>query len=55
MFSERLRVITKVERPTRQVVAQGFNASLVGVLDIKPGVHYIRPDGNANQFRKGGF
>lgn len=55
LFNERMRVITKVERPTRQVVAQGFNASLVGVLDIKPGVQYIRPDGNANQFRKGGF
>lgn len=55
LFNERMRVSTKIERPTRQVVAQGFNASLVGVLDIKHGVQYIRPDGNANQFRKGGF
>lgn len=55
LFNERMRVITKVERPTRQVVVQGFNATLVGVLDIKPDVQYIRPDGNANQFRKGGF
>lgn len=55
LFNERMRVSTKVERPTRQVVAQGFNANLVGVLDIKPGVQYIRPDGNTNQFRKGGF
>ncbi|MDI6619904.1 hypothetical protein [Acinetobacter junii] len=55
LFNERMRVSTKIERSTRQVVAQGFNASLVGVLDIKHGMQYIRPDGNANQFRKGGF
>lgn len=30
-------------------------ANNYGTTDIKPGQHFIRPDGNSNQFRKGGY
>lgn len=37
-----------------QVVGpRGFVATEYSAPDVKPGVHYIRPDGNSDQFRKG--
>lgn len=37
-----------------QVVGpHGFVATEYSAPDVKPGVHYIRPDGNSDQFRKG--
>lgn len=39
--------------PARTIAPVGFGFEGVGVSDVKPGVHYIRPDGNADQYRKG--
>lgn len=41
--------------PTQRINGIGFNAQLMGTPDIKPAVHYIRPDGNSDNFRKGGL
>lgn len=40
---------------TQLIVAQGFNSFTTRVPDIKPAAHYIRPDGNVDNYRKGGF
>lgn len=38
------------------VTATGIEpANAIGYQDIKLGQHYIRPDGNSDQFRKGGY
>ena len=45
---------TQPELPVSQrVLVSGFTASAFGVLDIKPAVHFIRPDGNSDHYRKG--
>lgn len=45
---------TQPELPASQrVLVSGFTASAFGVLDIKPAVHFIRPDGNFDNYRKG--
>ncbi|MNC61670.1 hypothetical protein D3C75_1116300 [compost metagenome] len=46
---------TVVEIPAQTIQAVGFDAFRQSVPNIKPAVHYIRPDGNADQFRKGAF
>ncbi len=55
-FDKRMtvRLIPKPIIPD-QLKAVGFVSSGFGVPNIKPAVHYIRPDGNADQFRKGAF
>lgn len=55
-FNKRMRVTTApIPKPIKYLLPVGFDAFRQGVLNIKPAVHYIRPDGNADQFRKGGF
>lgn len=56
LFNQRMRVI-RIDPPRsfKEIKAQGFNASLYGVTDMKPSVQYIRPDGNSDQHRKGAF
>lgn len=41
--------------PEQEVEPVGLENSEVGVPNIRPGVHFIRPDGNADQYRKGAF
>lgn len=57
-FKQRLTVrnLTQPDYPLTQLVrVQGLFGSLFGVPDIKPAVHYIRPDGNMDNYRKGAF
>ena len=57
-FDLRLRVIRREspdQTPAQQIKPTGFNASLITASDIKNKVHFIRPDGNSDQFRKGAF
>ncbi|MCU4350227.1 hypothetical protein [Acinetobacter ursingii] len=49
-----VKLIPKPTIPVR-LQAVGFVSSSHGVPNIKPAVHYIRPDGNADQYRKGAF
>lgn len=56
-FNDRLRVIS-IQKPnnlTQEIVAQGFKLSSMGYTDVRLGQYYIRPDGNSDQFRKGGY
>lgn len=41
--------------PASTISADGFDAYLSGVTSLKHGQHFIRPDGNSDQFRKGGY
>lgn len=41
--------------PARNISNQGFASSMIGSSEIKLGQHFIKPDGNSNQFRKGGY
>lgn len=57
-FKERMRV----ERgqggaviPAQTIKPVGFDAAELGVFNIRLGVHYIRPYGNADHYRKGAF
>ena len=54
-FNLRMRVRrTGESSPQWQVVgARGFVDTAMGTPNVRPGVHYIRPDGNSDQFRKG--
>jgi len=56
-FDQRMRVRNAyMPSPKEQEVqAAGFEFEQEGTPDIKHAVHYIRPDGNANQYRKGAF
>jgi hypothetical protein len=56
-FDQRMRVRnTYMPAPKEQEVdATGFAVDQAGTPDIKRAVHYIRPDGNAHQYRKGAF
>lgn len=57
-FDKRMRVIRTLERETpgsQNVAAEGFDAFMASIVDARPLAHYIRPDGNADQFRKGAF
>jgi len=56
-FDQRMRVRNAyMPAPKEQEVqAAGFEFEQAGTPDIKHAVHYIRPDGNANQYRKGAF
>ena len=51
-----MRVIRK-DLPKQKLFIEsiGFVSSSYGVPNVKPAAHYIRPDGNADQFRKGAF
>ena len=56
-FSGRMTVSNKKsDKPAaRSIVADGFNDTVLGYQDLKFGQRYIRPDGNSDQFRKGGY
>ncbi|MEG0342333.1 MAG: hypothetical protein RR633_09115 [Acinetobacter sp.] len=55
-FDKRMRVVRQdLPKPKLFIKPVGFDALFVAVPNIKPAVHYIRPDGNADQFRKGAF
>lgn len=56
MFNERMRVTqAQLPRPILWVQPIGFDAQGNSVSDIRLKAHYIRPDGNADQYRKGAF
>lgn len=40
--------------PKQTVHVSGLSSLAIGIPDIKHTVHYIRPDGNSDNFRKGG-
>ena len=56
-FKGRLKVI-QVRKPqvieAKDIYPQSFGHTIYGVPEIRLKVHYIRPDGNSDQFRKGG-
>ena len=53
-FDKRMRVTQEqISLPTMLTTTIGFDALVVTVPNIRPAAHYIRPDGNADQFRKG--
>lgn len=57
-FKQRMTVrnLTQPDYPLTQVVrVQGLFGTIFGVPDIKPVTHYIRPDGNMDNYRKGAF
>jgi len=41
--------------PASTIIADGFDAYLSGITSLKHGQYFIRPDGNSDQFRKGGY
>ncbi|MFG9301281.1 hypothetical protein [Pseudomonas aeruginosa] len=57
-FPDRMRVRNTYVPPgplAQSLTPVGVDAPGVGVPNVRPGVHYIRPDGNADQYRKGAF
>jgi len=55
-FDQRMRVVRQeLPKPKLFIKPVGVAALFFAVPNIKPAVHYIRPDGNADQFRKGAF
>ncbi|MCW8037950.1 hypothetical protein [Acinetobacter entericus] len=55
-FSRRMKVTrTELPRPVQFITPVGFESSRISAFNIRPGAHYIRPDGNADQYRKGAF
>lgn len=42
-------------KPVQTIQAVGFDALRSNASNVKYAVHYIRPDGNSEQFRKGAF
>lgn len=55
-FDKRMRVTRReAARPSQQITPVGILATEFAASDVKPGVHFIRPDGNADQYRKGAF
>ena len=55
-FDKRMRVVRQ-ELPKQKLFIEpiGFDNLTNGVPNINPAAHYIRPDGNADQYRKGAF
>lgn len=55
-FDKRMRVVRQeLPKPKLWIEPVGVDTLIVAVPNIKPAVHYIRPDGNADQYRKGAF
>lgn len=42
-------------KPITTIKVVGFDAFRSSASNVRPGAHFIRPDGNSDQFRKGGF
>ena len=53
-FDQRMRV-KRPTPPARVLHPQGWAAECLGVGTVKLGQHFIRPDGNADMFRKGAW
>lgn len=55
-FAKRMRVIRQpLPRPSVSIAPVGFVAFASAASNVRHGIHYIRPDGNADQYRKGAF
>lgn len=56
-FNARMRVTgTITDYVTAQgITTGGIDSESMGSVGVKLGQHFIRPDGNSNQFRKGGY
>lgn len=56
-FGERMRVRRTEQAPPdwQRLFADGPDVAGLGVPGVLPGVHFIRPDGNSDQFRKGAW
>ena len=56
-FNARMKVTgTITDYVTAQgATAGGIDSEAMGSVGVKLGQHFIRPDGNSNQFRKGGY
>lgn len=55
-FDRRMKVTRRVIPVVpRQLAPVGIPAFVAGTPNVRAGVHYIRPDGNADQYRKGAF
>lgn len=56
-FAKRMRVRNAITGwlGRRTVATHGHQSSRVGAPGVRPGTHYIRPDGNSDQYRKGAF
>ena len=55
-FQQRMRVTrTELPRPVSSHPLEGFDSLRTGTPDVRPGVYFIRPDGNADQYYKGGL
>ena len=56
-FKDRMKVIGSLTNNplTQGVTAGGIDSEAMGNPSIKPAQHFIRPDGNSDQFRKGAF
>ena len=54
-FRDRMKVTRKdIPKPSLIVRPVGFSDFMCTASDVRLKVHYIRPDGNSEQFRKGG-
>ena len=56
-FADRMKVHRgrPLPTPSDRLTTEGFNAYQSGTANIGHGQRYIRPDGNSDQFRKGGY
>lgn len=56
-FAKRMRVRSAAlaEIPKQTILPVGGSDLSIGVPNIRLGAHYIRPDGDADQYRKGAF
>ncbi|QIW89227.1 hypothetical protein 8P_016 [Pseudomonas phage 8P] len=55
-FDKRMRVTrSEAVLPSHSIAPVGILATDFAASDVKPGIHFIRPDGNADQYRKGAF
>ena len=55
-FQQRMRVTrTEMPRPASSHALEGFDTLRTGTPDVRPGVYFIRPDGNSDQYYKGGL
>lgn len=57
-FDQRMRVTLRKDEqiiPAQVIHMSGLNGLKISASDIKNRVHFIRPDGNSEQYRKGAF
>lgn len=56
-FKDRMKVIGSITDNTKSqsITAGGISSQAMGSTGIKLGQHFIRPDGNADQFRKSSY